>query len=202
MVSNLRFKTPTQRLRWPQSPDSTLPGVAIAAKERYCQWLYSNNHDLGCFNKSCRSLPRLEPHLAGGGCCNDGSNLLFADGYLHFCHQTANAHILYTTHELIPSADATDNVLTLGSCSCSGPKQEAINLALPDSMVTSRCFHATDFLRIDPLLDCGETNPQLGRCFTRFHQIFALTVLFRRLDSHRVYRAKSYSALAALVKSG
>src|SRR5271156_750059 len=49
----------------------------------------TQNHHFGGLNQRGRSLSRLQPHLLGGICRDNGSDVLLADGHRHPRQQAA-----------------------------------------------------------------------------------------------------------------
>jgi hypothetical protein len=70
----------------------------------------AQDHDFGGFDEGGGGLARFELHLASGSCSDDRSDLLAANRNLYFRHQAADPDRIDPSHQLIPPADAADNL--------------------------------------------------------------------------------------------
>ena len=88
-------------------------------------------------------------------------NLLPANGYLHFRHQTTDAYNVNSAHQLISPTDASNHIMALLLGSAAGPEKQAIHLSERNSMMAPRSSNAANLLSINPLFDGGKADPQL-----------------------------------------
>jgi TPR repeat protein len=156
--------------------------------------LDADNHDLGGLDESGGGLAGLEAHFAGGTGGDYGGDALPADGDFDFRHQTADAHFLNASHQLIAAADAAQNFLAHGFVVPASAKQQAVHFRPWNAVMSAGGAHAANFFPVDPLLDGGETDAQLKGGFAGGEQRFIVRG-FHRMRWCRSYGTKDASGV-------
>ncbi len=116
--------------------------------------LYTDDHDLGCFDE-CGGLDAgAQFEFPGGIRGDDGGDELTADGKLDLRKQAIEAHLHDGSQQLVAAADGGSEFFSPGSCGTLG-SEKRLNFAFVDTIVAAGSFDSSQFAAVEPLLDGG-----------------------------------------------
>src|SRR5437667_370229 len=129
----------------------------------------SKNHDFSGFDQRGGQVAGLQAQFPCRVRRDNRSDALLADGEFYLGQQSAEFHAHHAADELIPAADSAE----VAAAPAHGAprqffRQQPVNFALRDAMVSAGGFRRLDFFLVDPLLQSGIADPQdIGRLARR-----------------------------------
>src|SRR5580658_7806444 len=100
--------------------------------------LQPHDHDFGGFHERCDRLAFFQTQLADSVCCDNGGNVLPADGESHLRDQAADFYVGDAADELVAAADAAKICASFGDVAMfGGAIQEAVHFFFRNAVVAT-----------------------------------------------------------------
>ena len=119
-----------------------------------------NDHDFRCLDESSRRLAFLEAHFAHGIRSDQRRDLLSANGEDDLSHQSAGTNVHNATDKLVAAADTAKTRPQLWTRLLLRSVQQAVNLALRNTVMPARCLNRAQLSLVHPLLQRRITHTQ------------------------------------------